>query len=349
MKNRILELIKQYEDKNEVNFLIEAVNLIKDNEDIITNNESYTKSYLYYLILTSLYADEEYEKSVEQWISALDFFKEINEEYSYDYVETHELLICSLIELKKYDMASEIYKNFNDINDWITCHYLDLDGIISAYNDIKVLDKKLLDPYNNKSNILYNKASLLWKFMWDKDLSLKNLNLSLECEPYHLKSNILKLNIIDSLSLESESVIRNKYLKIINHTNNNIEIVNAYINFHYRFFGDNVENDKYCVHIYEELSKKWEKINYSKLAHFYWKMNNDKKEFESYLKGEKLDYRFDKYGYYVIWWYFEEVLNDFEKSLEYYKKYLDKNRVWSCGFKEEIKSKIEELFNKLNS
>jgi hypothetical protein len=66
MKNRILELIKQYEDKNEVNFLIEAVNLIKDNEDIITNNESYTKSYLYYLILTSLYADEEYEKSVEQ-------------------------------------------------------------------------------------------------------------------------------------------------------------------------------------------------------------------------------------------------------------------------------------------
>jgi hypothetical protein len=29
-------------------------------------------------------------------------------------------------------------------------------------------------------------------------------------------------------------------------------------------------------------------------------MNNDKKEFESYLKGEKLDYRFDKYGYYVI-------------------------------------------------
>ena len=262
--------------------------------------------------------------------------------------DTYNYLIASYIQIEKIEKAYELYKNnYGGYERYMADKIYDYEYIFETYFQIVALEKELKP--NSKENVsIFNKiAKLYFEDYGNRVKALEYLDKVFEIDADNIEALVFKIDIDHEKDDDFEKSNR-AYLELIKKTDKDIFVINSYIDFYYPYRGKD-EGTQYCISLSEELINQNQTVDYYKLASFYCEFEEEEKEFKAYLEAEKHQKSLneDPYLYYCIGWYYDEVLKDYHKALEYYTKYRKHNSVWCSSGEKEIEDKIKELENKI--
>lgn len=145
------------------------------------------------------------------------------------------------------------------------------------------------------------------------------------------------------------------FIDLIEKNKHNVEVIRNYLFFVFPVRNQDEIMNKNCISLYEEMIEENKNIvepdDYLKLGAIYDELEDYENAVKYYLKAEK---HFkskirNAYAYPYIAWYYDEIKKDYPKAIEYYKKYLEHNRVWFCDNKEKAIALIAELEKKIQN
>jgi len=138
------------------------------------------------------------------------------------------------------------------------------------------------------------------------------------------------------------------YIKLLKDTNNNPNVIRAYLNFTYHHRTHNKENTQYCASVAHSLLDENEEINYVQLISLYTEIGDEKNEFKLLKYANiKMEEGKAKADIYAGLGYFYEDQGDLKNSIKYYKLYRKYNSIWYDNGAEELDKDIKEMEEKL--
>ena len=347
--NELQALLAETNDiDQQIKYTFKIVKILQKIEDSELEDSELTVNGVFYNLLSTLYCNN-LNKKITNISSEIILNLNLKyKEYNYDNNELYDLIICAYLNLKDYENSYKLYTEYSNFIGYpLRSHYYELEEIFDAYEKLVIFESEInagstnIDTYIEIIQIYDN-------YLGNKDKSTYYLEKALTLEPENAKINIMKLQKIEYD--EEFEVVQPQYINLLQVTNNNPDVVRAFLNFTYPARSYNEENTRYCATLAHALLDKNEEIDYPKLISLYEALGDEKNEFELLQYADtKMEDGKQKTSIYCGLGYFYEKDDDLKNAVKYYKLYRKHQRVWCGDSKEELDNDIKEMEEKLLS